>query len=147
MCPMCSVPEEYGSISCTLYFGFAGAASVSKTRASSQRFCHFSSIACGWYSTTPRYPFFLLRSLPDSVSSVVKLLRSALLSGVCVSSSLFSSLLLAAPPPSSFVVLQLSSSPPLSASKIASPQQAPAPSIPPTPTTSPRSAGRPRDRR
>src|SRR5229473_6701852 len=49
MWPMCIVPLGYGSISSTLYLGFDGSASVSNTRASAQRFCHFISIFCGSY--------------------------------------------------------------------------------------------------
>src|SRR6266702_7544123 len=49
MWPLCIVPLGYGSISSTYYFGFDGSASDSNTRASAQRFCHFSSIFCGSY--------------------------------------------------------------------------------------------------
>src|SRR5229473_7823604 len=76
MWPMCIVPLGYGSISSTLYLGFDGSASVSKTRASAQRFCHFISIFCGSYpdpaavalpgvlcSATPPYPLFFFAEL------------------------------------------------------------------------------------
>src|SRR5260370_4576259 len=52
----CSVREGYGNISSAEYLGLVGSPSVSKTRASAQRFCHLASIACGLYSATPSYP-------------------------------------------------------------------------------------------
>src|SRR5260370_40750591 len=52
----CSVREGYGNISSAEYLGLVGSTSVSKTRASAQRFCHLASICCGSYSATRSYP-------------------------------------------------------------------------------------------
>src|SRR5919106_442563 len=49
MCPMCSVPDGYGSCSSTYDFSPTGSFETSKARSASQTSCHFFSIACGSY--------------------------------------------------------------------------------------------------
>src|SRR5229473_2136438 len=96
MWPMCIVPLGYGSISSTLYLGFDGSASVSNTRASAQRFCHFISIFCGSYpdpaavalpgvfcSATPAYPLFFFAELFLAAVFLFRAFLSVALRGLC----------------------------------------------------------------
>jgi len=103
MCPMCSVPLGYGSISSTYYLGFEGSASDSNTRASAQRFCHFTSIFCGSYpdpagvalpgafcSATPPYPLFFFVLLFPAPLFFARIFDSARLGAFSAAFLLFS---------------------------------------------------------